>query len=176
MGTQHTQAELDALFADNTTRSISPARLRDLVESCVPSSGTLVFATAPTAIAAAGDFVKASNVTTLQAERRFTMPAVNRLRYDGAAQVVAHIAAALGVTAAADAQVVAVGIALNGVVVADTVQRLLLGAAGELSHVSLVTDLDLEDTDYFEVFVANDTSDEDITIDHGSVRALAFLT
>lgn len=176
MGTLRTQAELDALFADNDTRSISPARLRDFVESCVPSVGTLSYATAATAIAAAGAFVKAGNVTVLALDKRFSMPAVNRLRYDGVADAIAHVTASLGVSAAAGAQLVAVGVAKNGVVIDDSVQRLVLGGAGELSHVSLTVDVDLATNDYLEVFVANETSDEDITIDHGAVRAIAFLT
>lgn len=176
MGTQRSQAELDALFATNGTRDISAARLRDLVESCVPSVGTLAYTTALTAIVAPSAFVKASNVTVLALERRFSMPLVGRLTYDGPADAIAHVTGALGVTAADDAQLVSVGIAKNGVVIADSVQQLVLGAAGALSHVSLVVDVDLEATDYLEVFVANETSDADITIDHGSVRAVAFLT
>lgn len=176
MGTQRSQAELDALLSTNGTRDISAARLRDLVESCVPSVGTLAYATALTAIAAPSTFVKAANATTLALERRFSMPLAGRLRYDGPVDAIAHVSAALGVSAVIAAQLVAVGVAKNGVVIDDSVQRLLLAGAGALSHVSLLVDVDLEATDYLEVFVANETSDADITIDHGSVRAVAFLT
>lgn len=176
MGSQRTKAELDVLLADNTIGDITPARLRDFLESCLPSRGALAFATAATAIAAASTPVKASNVTTLGYDSRFTMPANNRLRYDGAADVSAEVTAVVTVSGAADAQLVELSLAKNGVVVSGTSFQVLLGAAGEKSQVALLAHVDLSTTDYLELFVANETSDEDVTIHQGSLRAAAFLT
>lgn len=176
MGSQTTKAALDALFANNSSGDITPARLRDLVESCVPSSALMRFASDEVAIAAASTPVKATNVTTLESSNRFTMPIDNRLTYGGAAAVTAAITAALSLSCGTADQEAEVGVALNGALIASSVQRVTLVAADALHQLVLQCDVDLENADYLEVFVANNTSDEDITIDHGSLRAAAFLT
>lgn len=180
MGDQQTKADLEALLADNTVGDITPARLRDFLESCKPSRGVLLFQSGVTAIAAASASTKATNTTTVGADAyRFEgSDGSNTLVYTGVS-VCAEVLGVFGVSAAADAQLVKLLVFKNGngeggELVAE--YSVVLGAAGALSQVCVLASVALEQDDYLEVYVSNETSDEDITIDHGSLRAAAFLT
>ena len=177
MTTQRTQADLNTLFADNDTRLITPARLRDFVESCVPSAAMLHLAAAATVVAVAGTFTKALNTSTLDGTaKRFSSAVDNRITYDGPADTLVHLSATIALKAAADDQVVAVGFAKNGVLVAESVVRVKLPLGANLTPIALLAMLELEATDYVEVFITNDTTASNVTIDHGHVHAIAFLT
>lgn len=178
--TQRSKADLDLLFADNATRDISPARLRDFLESCVPSLGTLHFADpgTPTIIGASSTFIKAENVSVLYATpNRFSMPANNRLQYDGPADGVSCLVlSTLAVQSANNNQVLAFAIAKNGVVEVPSIIRTKISTGTDVQSVALFAYVTLDAGDYVEVWAANDTSASDITINHGHLRALAFLT
>lgn len=176
MTTQRSQADLNTLFADNSTRLITPARLRDLVESCVPSRALMHLAAAATVIATPATAVKALNTSTLDGAYRFTMPADNRLTYSGPADATVHLAATLALKAAVNGHIIAVGFAVNGTIVSETVMRVTAAIGADLTPLSLLASLDLEAGDYVEVFIANDSAASNVTIDHGHVHAIAFLT
>lgn len=177
MGNLQTQAELDALFADNDTGDISPARLRDFVESCVPSAGAVHFTdSAATPIATVDTWTKAANASELLGDKRFDMPASNRLRYTGTKTARARVIATLSFSCAANNQVLAFAIFINGVIHDPSVIRTKLATGADVQAVTIMAYAELELDDYVEVFVFNDTSDADITVEHGHMHALAFLT
>lgn len=174
--TQRTKAELDAFFVDNTLGLITPAMLRDFVESCTPGAAGLELEALVTDILAPLTWTKAANLGTLHDASRFSRPVAGRLRYDGVAAVRGVITATLTFTCAADDQLLAFALAKNGAIDARTVQRVRILTGAHARAVSLQLLTPLAANDYLEVFVSNDTSDADITIDHGHVLAVAHLT
>lgn len=133
-------------------------------------------AAAETAIAVQATSVKALNTSTLDGAYRFTMPADNRLTYAGPADTTVHLTATLALQAAVDGHIIAVGFAVNGALVEETVMRVTAAVASDLTPLSLLASLDLEAGDFVEVFIANDSAAANVTIDHGHVQAIAFLS
>jgi hypothetical protein len=178
MGTQRTKAALDALFPTNGNKEISADRLRDFLESCLPSTAGLHFDDpgTPTAIAVAGTPVKATNVSTAHDLYRFTHPVDNRLLYGGTVAVKAQVTATLSFTCAANNQVLAFYIAVNDVVIASSKIRSKIATGADVQAVTITAHPTLNPGDYIEVWVANETSDADLTVEHGHVHAVAFLT
>lgn len=178
MSTQRTKATLEALFPDNTTRQISPDRLRDFLESCVPSYGALLFdePAIATPIAAASTWTKAANTTTLQSGAyRFSQAADNRLTYDGVTSVIAHANATLAVIAAASGKTFSFALAINGLVEEASRSTVTIATAGETQHVAVSVHIALAPGDYLELYVRNETDDTDLTITNANFTAFAFM-
>lgn len=178
MSTQQSKAALDVLFADNITRQITPSKLRDFLESCLPSKIGLHFEDpgAVTPIAAQSTFVKAANVSTLHDANRFTMPANNRMLYGGIVPVACMVTAALSFKSELNNQILAFAFAINGVVSVPSIIRTKVAAAGDVQAITVITHPTLNPGDYVELWVANDSSAGDITIDHGHLHLIGFLT
>lgn len=178
MSTQRTKAELDALFPTNMTRNITAAKIRDFIESCKPSYGHLHFHDpgSATVIAAPSTYVKAGNVSHLHSANRFSMPANNRLLYDGDAVIVCNILSAFSFLCAVNNQILAFAIAINGVVNAGSVIRAKIGTGTDIQAATVAAQVILNPGDYAELWVANDTSAGNVTIDHGIVQVTGFLS
>jgi hypothetical protein len=178
MGTQRTKAQIDTLFADNSSGAISPADLRDFVESAKPSRGALLFAASDTLCEVAGEFVKLANITTLDVSNRFSMPTDNRLQYDGAASVRAEVLAVLsGILVGSDSDLQA-AIAKNGTVIEETIQWASV-SSGQRAQLIIQADVAIATGDYLEIFVAVvDAEDvpENVSIANGRLTAIAHLT
>lgn len=178
MSTQRTKATLEALFPDNTTRQISPDRLRDFLESGVPSYGTLLFDEPgiATPIAAASTWTKAANTTTIQSGAyRFSQATDNRLTYDGVTSVIAHVNAMLGALAAVNGKTFSFALAVNGVVEEASRSTVTIATAGETRHVAVALHAALAPDDYLELYVRNETDDTDLTITNAHFTAFAFM-
>lgn len=170
--TQRSKSELDVLFANNTTGAITPAMLRDFVDSARPSTAALTLASATTAIATPATFVKASNLSTATGLVRFTATD-NRATYAGDAVVAMQLRAALTFTALAGS-VIAFAFAINGAVLeASECRAASTGSAQAIALVGLAT---LTPGDYVEIWVANDTNGDDVTLSSGSVVLAGHLT
>lgn len=179
MSTQRTKAELDVLFADNTTRQITPERLRDFVESCVPSYGALHFDDPGTLtpIAAPATWTKATNTSALHATaNRFSQSANNRLRYDGTTNVVSFLIATLSFTAAGNNKILAFALAINGVVEEASKVRTKITTGTDVQAATVTMHPVLAPGDYVELYVMNETDDTDLTVEHAHITALAFMT
>lgn len=178
MGTQRAKAELDVLFADNDIGSITPAKLRDFVESAKPSRGVIHFVDpgTPTTIATIGAFVKASNTSTLESAFRCSMPDANRIRYDGVATSSAILAAALSFTCAANNQVLAFTVARNGVVLPNLTMNTKIATGADIQALAVVGDGEISTGDFVEIWLANLTSTASVTISQGYVRLFGFLS
>lgn len=176
--TQRTKADLDTLFADNTTKQITPSRLRDFLESCVPSAGGIHFHDpgTVTVISAPATFVKAANTSELHPPtNRFSMPADNRLRYDGVVPVLARMIATLSFFTAANNQICHFALYINGVQVVPSRVRTKVASGGDIQAVTIMACETLNPGDFVEVWLANDTSASNITVDHGHLVATTFL-
>jgi hypothetical protein len=123
----------------------------------------------PTTIAAPATFVKAENASHLHdASADITMPVDNRLLYSGTGNIIALIEASLSFNCAANNQILAFAFAVDGAVYTPSIVRSKIGTGTDIQAVSLVAQLELAPGSYVEIWIANDTSANDITIDHGN--------
>jgi hypothetical protein len=183
MSAQRTKAQLDALFADNESSQISPADLRDFVESCLPSSGGMHFVQpgSMTAIDTEETFVKAENETLQHTSVRFSMPLDNRLQYDGTVPARVLITGTLCAKVVTSNQLLAFAFAVNGEIVESSITRTKVGETSDIQGqtdihaVPIMAQVIMEPGDYLEVWLSNDSGDADVTIDHGHVHVIGFL-
>lgn len=179
MSTQRSKATLDALFPDNTARLITPAMLRDFVESCVPSHGALHFDDPGTLtpIAASLTWTKAANASSLHnGSYRFSQAANNRLQYDGVTNVFSLIVATVSLTAAVNNKYLAVTLGINGTPIEASKMPTKIGTGGDVQAVTAVAHPTLTPSDYIELFVMNETDDTDLTVTHAEIIAFAFMS
>lgn len=177
MATQRSKAELLAFFVENVSGSITPSMLRDLVESCVPATAAMHLDDpgTPTVIATPSTFVKAANSTSLHGAYRFSH-STNRLTYVGPSTVSALLIATLSFTSAVDNQVLNFAFAINGVPSVTSSVRAKTLTGTNIQAVTLTDHATLAPNDYAEIWVSNDTSASNLTIVHGHVSAMTFLT
>lgn len=177
MGTQRTKAELDALLADNNERLITPAKLRDMLESLACTNGSLYVTTpAATTIATPSTFVKVAGTTTMvSGAHRVDMPQDNRLRYLGIATVHIHLVANLSVSCAANNQHISFAIFKNGVKVDHSQMDHLIGTGTDVKIMAIHADMDLTTNDYVELWVSNETSTGAVTVEHGYMFFMGML-
>ena len=177
--TQRTQSDLQVKFADNTSGAIIPQWLRDFLESSNPSTGALHFTDpgATTTITQVSTFVKAANTGSLTLPHRFASTVAGQLQYTGLVAVTAQVVFAGSVSSpVANNQVSRFAIAQNGVVVTPSYVRTKLGSAGDTQAIAMNVLLTLNPNDYLEVWLANDTGPNNLTIEHGYLSAIGVLT
>lgn len=178
--TQRSAAELAALLADNTSGAITPQMLRDFLESAHPSHGGLHFTDpgVPTTIAQQSTFVPVANTgDVLNIPHRFDQPVTGRLRYTGRVATHSRIMFTGSISSpAANNQICRLAIALNGVPQTPSITRTKLGSAGDTQAIALSLELELNPNDYLEVWISNDSSASNLTVEHGYLSALCFLS
>lgn len=177
--TQRTKSQLDVLLADNTSGDISPADLRDFLDSTTPSRGAIHFTdtATPTAIVTQNTPTKASNTGTLVFASRFSMPGDGQLRYDGAVAIAARLAISMSLSlVSGSGDVVSAALAINGSVLVPSIMRTKLGSAGDVQAMSLLVDAPLNPSDVIELYLTNESSTADVLVSHGYMTALGFLT
>ncbi len=166
--TERTLAELQALFADNTSANISPQDLRDfLVTMRDPHGGYSIDTPAATTIAVPGTYVKLAGTTVEDPHiYDYDMPVDNRIRYTEDIDRHAVVSADVTIkTASGTNQLIALQIALNGAPQARSVGKALLKASGEPLSISLHWNGHLELNDYLEIWVTNETSTANVQAD-----------
>lgn len=177
MGTQRTKEELDALFADNNVGDITPARMRDLIETMKPSRIGLHFNTPgiATTIAVAGTYVKAAGTTYSDAEYRWTMPTNNRLMYNGPANQSILFVATISFTCSSNNQQIAFACAKNGNVQTSSVIRTGISTGSDIRALTLVTDGQFDAGEYLEIWLTNLTGTASVTVVEAHCRLVGFL-
>lgn len=175
--TERTIAQLNTDFADNTTGDITPADMRNLIESLVPAFGSMyISSAAATSISAQNTFTKVAGTTTLEAVARdMSMPANNRLRYDGAITRQFLIKAAFSMTAAASNEVYAFRLAKNGTTIAASEIQRFVGTGSDVGAAAVQASVELSTNDYVELFVENQTSSANPTIEVLHMFALGIV-
>lgn len=169
--TQRSKSSLATLLADNTGGDISPQDVRDFLESMDLARASLYVSTSSaTTIASAGTWTKAAGTTTSVNLNRCTMPADNRLTYTGSPDVHGLVECWLSLTAADDNQVISVGIAENGTIIASSEVQHKMLTGTDVVQLAVAGEATLSTTDYVELFVKNNTSDANVTVTYAYMR------
>lgn len=178
--TIRTKAEILALLADNTNQDISPQDLRDAIVSLIPSYGGVYMATNATATAIATiDTLVVSNwgtnglVTNLA---NFSIGSNGRLTYTGATDVHVAISCSLSAHVTVNAaKSLMFTIHKNGSEVNGS--RIVMESTGNQDDIatSIHCDISMSTNDYVELWTANETDTNDITVTHAYLFALSQI-
>lgn len=167
-----TQKILDTIYGDdlddNTTADTTNQNIRNAVETLRNRRAELYLDTpAPTTISTIGVFVKVAGSTLLSTDPdayEISMPSDNRLRYDGVAKSYVSVKALVSMQLVAGVnQNISVAIAKNDVVLSRSEAPRLHTGTTDVSRMSIAALSVVVPTDYFEVWVANNTSTNNVT-------------
>jgi hypothetical protein len=170
MATKRTSGDLIVnLFQDGQAEgAITPADMRDFIESMVMPYGSLSMTTpAATTIAVAGTYYKANGTTTISTsvEEIANGSVNNRLVYTGTPDRHFNINASISMTTASNSQIVGMKLAKNGVVLDETQVRRKVGTGSDLGAAGVMGCVTLSTDDFIELFVTNETSTTTVTIE-----------
>ena len=108
-------------------------------------------------------WVKAAGTTTSGSLSKFTMPSNNRLTYTGAFNQSFMVHANTSVRSAGTNQVISIGIAKNGTILAETEMTIRTTTSNQEPPGSTLAVIDMVATDYIELFVRN-TGSTDVRV------------
>lgn len=165
---QRSYAELIALYPDNTEGAISPADLRDFVDSLqAPHARCHVTTPAPTTISTPGTFVKAEGTWGVSGMSHLVTPTTTgRLTYTGTKQRHFHIVTNMSFRCASNAQDIGIAVGIGGVVDPDSIMRISAPVSTDYYMGVLHADEHLATNDYLEIFVTNYTSTAAVTVEN----------
>jgi len=182
---QRTRADLLAnLFQDGQTAGISAQDMRDLIVSLTPDYAGLDFTTpAETAISVATTYEKAAGTTTItNSSANMTNGGVNnRLVYNGAASRHFHIVLQASVTLASGTnQNISVALykwdnsAGTGAILSHSEAFTTISGTA-VEQITSHADTMLDTGDYIELHVTNNTSTNNVTVDHGYLFGVSMI-
>jgi len=149
--------------------SILAQTMRDLIVSLRSSHAAMaVTAAAATTIGVAGVYVKAAGGTGLPSgftPVNFTSPVANRLTYSGTVPVHCFVAGSVAISAAGANKKIGMKVAKNGVVIDESIVVRNLGPTGDVAAMSIHAGLDLNPTDFVELFVTNIDDTVSVTVE-----------
>jgi len=168
---------LTNLFQDSQPAgSITPGDARDLIVSLSPPYGGFsITAQAATTISTPGTMVKAAGTTALTNARNFTMPSDNRLTYTGVPDRHIHIALSVSFTTSGTNEDISIAIAKTGVVLTHSKLTRFLATGMDHGATASHGDVILSTNDYLEIFVTNEDSTSDVTIQQGYMFAIGMI-
>jgi len=176
--TQRSMSALFTLLADNTTRAISATDLRDAVESLRQREGeSYISSAAATVVASTGVYVKAAGTSTLVAgayEFDDDSGTDNRLMYTGAETVHCDVGAVISMTSVASNQVICFKIAKNGVVIDSSEVQRKVGTGSDVGALVCRASTDLDTGDYVELWVTNNTTSGNVTVELCNLHVTGF--
>lgn len=167
---------LKDVLPDNTRRLIRPVHFRDIVETLRTDHAQIYLtATAATVVGIAGQYYKVAGTTALSAvpaARHFSMPASNRLQYDGPTdrlvEVWTHFSADT-----INNQTLRFQFAQNGTLDTETLQQRFFEPAGDLGPIAMKALTVMEPGDYVELWGSNQTSVNNFTINSMTMSVIA---
>lgn len=164
--TQRTYSELITQFPDNTTGLITPADMRDFIDSVEVPHGRVSLATpVETDITQIGLYTKVNGIFVAGPYSHLTTPdTTGRITYIGPSQRHFHLVTSVSMTCAGNNQTVSFRMAVNGTTDASTQLRRRIGTGTDIGSTALHGDELLTTNDYVELYVANLTSTANITI------------
>ncbi len=169
---------LALLFQDGqASGSISPQDMRDLIVSLQPPHGEIhLSSVAETTINVAGTYEKAAGGTTLPAgQHLFTMPANNRLRYDGAVTQHFMVMCAVSFTCLSNNQDIGFRLGVDGATESESTIRARISTGTDIQAISLITHLvDIDQSSFIELFVTNETSTANVQIENMTLIAFGI--
>lgn len=181
-------AQANADIPDNTTALVSPADVRNMIKDFIssvesPIGGMHIDAgdEAETTIATMSVFVKVAGVTTAFTENNlFSMPTSNRLTYLGTIDAIVMVAISITLTAATNNQVFSLRITKNGdpseATTVATTQQVKHGTGTDVGTHTITGHFELAPNDFLELFIANDTSTGNVTIEHMNATVEGMFT
>ena len=119
---------------------------------------------AATTISVAGTYYKAAGTTAEGDMQLMTMPANNRLQYNGEVRRHFHVAVSVSMSTAGSNEMVGLKLAQNGVVDDSTTVRRKTGGASDVGSTAVHGDFMMVKGDYLELFVTNESSTNTVTI------------
>ena len=125
-----------------------------------------ITATAETTIVTQDVFVKAAGTTVLSANaHNWSMPANNRLRYDGVADRVVHVAVTVSMSAAGNNELFRGAIAKNGTVLTESEVDRWISTGTDIGSTALHAFTTVSTNDYIEMWMANGTNTTNMTLE-----------
>jgi hypothetical protein len=170
-------ADLLAVLPDNTRRLIRPVHWRDIVETFRVGHGQIYLtATATTVVGSAGVYYKLLGTTALSATppaRNFSMPASNRLQYDGPAPRLAEVYAHFSVDVGTLNQLLRFQFSHNGTLDTETQHQRWFEPVADVGSLTMKAHMLLQPGDYVELWGSNQTSPGNFTIDTLTMSVIA---
>jgi len=127
-----------------------------------------------TSIALVNTWTKAANTSTGHSLYNFSAPSDNRLQYDGDQEARCIATSTLSFTCASNNQIIEFAIFVNGADFTPSISRQKIGTGTDVASLTVMACPLVTTGDYLEIFVRNLTSDADVTIVHGHLRAEAY--
>jgi hypothetical protein len=164
--TQRSYSEVIAQFPDNGTGEISPQDLRDFVDSVrAPHASFSLGAVAETPITVIDQYEKVVDTSVAGAHSHLmTADTACRITYNGTSPRHVHIVASIAMTAASNNQTIAFRIAVNGTTLPESMIERRVGTGSDIGAVAIHADALLNENDYIELYVANETSTANVTV------------
>jgi len=152
--------------------SITPNDVRDFLVSVSDPhfSGTLNVA-AETSIATQDVFVKAAGTTTLSVAKDWTQTADGTWRYDGPVVSQHQFVALMSWSAATGGEQLRFRLAKNGTTLPASEQNILPNNASDIQAVTIGIDISMATNDTIEIFCANGTSTNNMTLEFMCIMA-----
>jgi len=177
--TQRTIAGLIALLPDNTTGDISPQDLRDLVVSMKPGFGEMYISSpASTTINTPGTFEKIAGTTLLSSTPtpvNWSMPANNRLQYDGVADRIVRVSCAISATIDGSTnKETRFRLGKGGTTHADTEGQQFFVVNAQVENITLLGVFQVSTGNYIEAFCTNVTDTTGVTVQSMVMDAMSF--
>jgi hypothetical protein len=140
--------------------------------------GELWFSTAVETVVGSGTvFVKALGTTTLETDPaaiEFTMPASNRLTYTGTDTRTMWVSCTFSAIGAGTNQLLAFALAQDGTVAAKTMVQRQVGTGSDEGAGSVHGLFTMATNSYLELWVTNQTSAQNVTINHGDMSIVSI--
>tara|TARA_R100000306_G_C4274346_1_gene91758 strand:+ start:25 stop:504 length:480 start_codon:yes stop_codon:yes gene_type:complete len=144
------------------------------VISIIPGLGSFyISSAAQTTISGAGTAVKMAGTTTAISTRQFTHTS-NKLLYTGTPTMRFLCTATVTLDVASGADVLSVQLFKNGSLITGAEQR-VFNTAGQPSQVTVMFDLELETSDYVEIYVENEDTTQNIDVTQGYMAILGIM-
>lgn len=183
--TQRTSTDLlTNLFQDGQLAGISAQDMRDLIVSLTPDFAGLDFITpAETSIAVAGTYVKSAGTTSItnSSANMGDGGVSNRLVYNGTAMRHFHIVLQASVTLAAGTnQNISIALykwddsAGTGSILSHS-EAFTTFSGTNVEQLTSHADAMMDAGDYIEIHVTNNTSTNNVTIDHGYLFGVSMI-
>ena len=166
---KRTKADLDAIFADNTTGEISPEDIRDFIDSAaLLGAGYFWAESATTTINTQGVYEVATGTVTGVLASGFTVSTPNKALYTGSVDVDVLAIAFLSISCGNN-DVVGIQFGKNGTVIPSSQIVRTMGAGNDIGAVSCSGLAELSPNDFIQLFIGNESDITDVTIEKGHV-------
>lgn len=113
--------------------------------------------TTATSLTTVGTFYKIVGTTTVINQKRF-IAASNKLTYDDVEPITGKIVVVMGAKAPANNSDFSIGIAKNGTIISAPTASMAAATNNQSFQITLITEVDLVQGDYIEVFIAKNNS------------------